>query len=633
MVQQEESSTATSSRQQYQTFSDEDDIYDNLPPEYGPFDEIEPILEPEAPLKIKTLVTAVGLTILVFTLLISTVAFASLYFHLVAQNSSHLPKWPPPSISPLGKYSKASVAADNEICSEIGRNILLQGGNAVDAAISALFCIGVMDTHSAGIGGGHFMTIYNATTKSCTVVDAREIAPLAATEEMYRDKWNQSRIGWKAIAVPGELHGLRTEFDNFASHKIPWHSLIAPTIQLLKEGYPTSHALAKALKQNEKWIASEKTMRQFINPATQRVFAPGEQIATRQNFLETFGPSRQLQRSDRRFLCGWNCAECSEDFKNYRSIIHSGADVITTRLSGGRAVCGPPPPSGSAVAQAILSILDGYPYTNLTTFAKIATTHHNFIEASKFAYAARSWLGDPRFVANATEIARNITSREWAEWVRKRITDRPHEDAYYGGDFRAVAEDHGTTHVSVIDADGNAVSVTSTINLYLGAMVSSESTGILWNNEMDDFSTPGHPNFFGFPPSPANFIRPAKRPMSSQSPIIIYGEDGQLVSVGGAGGSTIISGVAAVAHHTIWRQKNPKEAVDLPRLHNQFQPNYTSFEPTFPKKYIRDLQERGHQMRPVNNLTVVTVTQKAADGQIYANSDFRKGEESAPAGY
>ncbi|CDK13482.1 Gamma-glutamyltranspeptidase 1 [Caenorhabditis elegans] len=596
-------------------------------------------------MKIRTLVAAVGLTVLVFTLLISTVAFASLYFHLLMQNNARLPRWPGPSLSPLGKYSKAAVAADNEICSEIGRNILLKGGNAVDSAIAALFCIGVMDTHSAGIGGGHFMTIYNATTKECTVIDAREIAPLAATEEMYRDKWNQSRIGWKAIAVPGELHGLRTEFERFGSGKVEWRQLLKPTIDLLAEGYPTSHALAKALNQNEHQIRAEPTMKNFINPETQRVFQPGEQIKTRQNLLETFRllanstdpiadfyTGRLAEQLAKEFEANGGIIRL-QDFKNYKSIVHDSKNVIYTKLKNGRGVCGPPPPSGSAVAQAILNVMDGFEY-NMKSFNEIATLYHHFLESSKFSYAARSWLGDPQFVANATEIAKNITSKEWADWVRSKITDTTHPDDYYGGSFEAPPQDHGTTHVSIIDADGNAVSVTSTINLYLGALVSSESTGILWNNEMDDFSTPGHPNFFGFPPSPANFIRPGKRPMSSQSPLVIFNTKGaELMAVGGAGGSTIISGVAGVALHALWLKADVKQAVDAPRMHNQLQPNYTWYEPNFPKAYVKSLIDRGHVMKAVNNLTVVTAAERLSDGQIYANSDFRKGEESAPAGY
>ncbi|CAI4227332.1 unnamed protein product [Auanema sp. JU1783] len=621
---------------------------DNLPPEEGPFDEEAPLLTSPSPAKSSKHVLTSALMLLVFCFLITTVAFAALYFHLRA-DTARLPKWPKPSLSPLGKYSKAAVAADNEICSTVGRNTLLRGGNAVDAAISTLICIGVMDTHSSGIGGGHFMTIFNGTTEECIVIDAREVAPLAATEDMFKGRWNESRLGWKAVAVPGELHGIWTAFVKYGSRKVTWSSLVEPTIELLQEGYPTSHALAKALSENENVIRNEPTMFEYINPQTKKVFTVGQQIKTRVSFLKTLqvlanstNPVKEFYEGD---LAEKMVAEFKknggiitlEDFKSYKSKIIENKDVIHTNLRNSRRICGAPPPAGSAVAQAILSVMDGYEY-NTKSFDEIVQFYHHFLESSKFAYAGRSWLGDPNFVANATDIAHNITSSEWADWVRSMITDKTHPDFYYGGSFEAAPEDHGTTHISIFDDYGNAVSVTSTINLHMGAMVTSLSTGVLWNNEMDDFSTPGHANFFGFPPSPANFIRPGKRPMSSQSPLVVLqtnkkNQTKPILAVGGAGGSTIISGVAGVALHALWLKADVKQAIDAPRLHNQLQPNRTDYEPNFPKPYLEALKARGHTMHPVHNLTVVTAVERGKDGQIYANSDFRKGEESASAGY
>ncbi|KAK6019674.1 hypothetical protein OSTOST_14685 [Ostertagia ostertagi] len=156
----------------------------------------------------------------------------------------------------------------------------------------------------------------------------------------------------------------------------------------------------------------------------------------------------------------------------------------------------------------------------------------------------------------------------------------------------------------------------------------SPSTGILWNDEMDDFSTPHHPNTFGIPPSPANFIRPGKRPNEQPK------KAKRVLAVGGAGGSTIISGVAGVAYHSLWLNANVKQAVDAPRLHNQLYPIPPPMSPTSLRSaYLTELASRGHVLKKVQNLTVVTAAERAADGQLYANSDFRKGEESSPAGY
>ncbi|PAV82429.1 hypothetical protein WR25_27253 [Diploscapter pachys] len=559
--------------------------HDNLPPEEGPYDdEHEPLIH-EPPEVHRPAVWAIFSVICIFILAILTVTFAALYAHLLSDRS-HLPKWPKPSLSPMGQYSKASVAADNEYCSEIGRNTLLHGGNAVDAAIAALFCIGVMDSHSSGLGGGHFMVFYNASTQECHVVDAREAAPIDSHKEMFRDKWIEAQVGWRAPAVPGELHGLWTEFKNFGSGKITWDRLIQPTIELLEEGFPTSHALSIALKKEEKYIMQEETMKDFINPQTG---------------------------------------------KNYKSIIYKPSEVITTKLRNDFVICGPPPPSAGAVAQALISIMDSYDY-NRKSIDDVEQFYHHFLEASKFAYAFRSWLGDPKFIHNATEIARNITRQEWADMIRSKITEETHPDEYYGGKF--VNNDHGTTHISVVDALGNAVAVTSTIDLYMGARVASPSTGIVWNDELDDFSLPGRPNFFNFPPSPANFIEGGKRPMSSMSPLIIRNtKTGKLYVFGGAGGSMIISSVAGAALQSLKLGATIKQAIDSPRLHNQLEPNCTQYEKSFPVEYVSRLQARGHMFCETPSIAVVTGIVKEKEGKIYANSDFRKGEESSPAGY
>uniref|UniRef100_A0A915E890 Gamma-glutamyltranspeptidase 1 n=1 Tax=Ditylenchus dipsaci TaxID=166011 RepID=A0A915E890_9BILA len=374
----------------------------------------------------------------------------------------------------------------------------------------------------------------------------------------------------------------------------------------MQEGYPTSHAMAIGLRQNEAAILKEKTMsKHFVNPETGHIYKLGEQIKTRENFIETLKILSKSKDPVKEFYQGqltknmvdefkqYGGLLTLEDFGEYKAKVRSDVEVIYTRLANGRILCGPPPPSGSAVTQAILNILDQIPL-NMSTFDGNVNLFHNFIEASKFAYAARSDLGDMDYIANASQIAKNITSRLWADEIRSKMTALTHPDGYYGGNFQAAPEDHGTTHISVIDKFGNAVSVTSTINLILGALVMSESTGILWNDEMDDFSSPGHPNYFDYPPSPANFIRPGKRPLSSMSPLVIYNShnDKEVLAIGAAGGSQIISSVAGAALHNLWLNKNVKEAIDFPRLHNQLKPNSTEYEPNWPKRYLKALRQR-----------------------------------------
>uniref|UniRef100_A0A0N4Z0Z3 Gamma-glutamyltranspeptidase 1 n=1 Tax=Parastrongyloides trichosuri TaxID=131310 RepID=A0A0N4Z0Z3_PARTI len=596
----------------------------------------------------KQLLIGIFMTMIIFFLLLTTVFFGALYYKSLQPNKLRLPTFPDPSPSFMGHYNKAGVAADNEICSGIGRETLLKGGNAVDAAISTLFCIGIMDTHSAGIGGGHFMTIYNATEKRCHVIDARETAPGLSNETMYNDRWDDSKIGWLAVAVPGEIHGMYTAFKKFGSGKVSWKNLVDPTIELLKEGFPTSHALARAFKDNEDWIKMESTMKDFINPETGEIFKVGEQIKTRKNLLKTFeiisnssDPIETFYNSSFTDLLVEefkknNGIMTKNDFVNYKSILRSDSSIVYTSLKNDRMICGPPPPSGSAVTQAILSIMDGYTFDSISSINDYTNLFHHFIESSKFAYAARSSLGDMDYNKNASTIAKNITSYEWAKDVRRRITHTTHDDNYYGGNFEITPEDHGTSHISIIDSEGNAVSVTSTINLILGAKVTSESSGILWNDEMDDFSLPNHPNYFKIPPSPSNYIKAGKRPMSSMAPIIIFNKKipNELLAIGGAGGSTIISGVANVALHAMWMKNTTiKSSIDFPRIHNQLRPNVTRIENRMPFEFLTKLQERGHVFEKTENITVITGVKKEFDGTITANSDFRKGVESEPAGY
>uniref|UniRef100_A0A914VT90 Gamma-glutamyltranspeptidase 1 n=1 Tax=Plectus sambesii TaxID=2011161 RepID=A0A914VT90_9BILA len=554
-----------------------------------------------------------------------------------------LPQWPKPSLSLLGRYSKAAVAVDNVYCAEVGRNILIKGGNAVDAAVATIFCMGVMTPQANGLGGGHFMTIYNGTTKTCNVVDAREVAPLAANETMFVNQSMKSQVGWLAVAVPGELHGLRTEYENFGGN-LPWKELIEPSIALLKNGIPISLNTAGSLMEERSIIMNESTLSIFINPKTGDVFKYGEIMKTRTQFMDTlqiladskdpigvFYDGPLTNRMVKEFEENGGIIT-REDMRRYKATIRRQDEVIYTKLSNGRKVCGPPPPSSSAVTQSILKVLDGYTFDQTTEEGNVDIFHH-YIEASKFAYAYRSRMGDMKFVNDSLALAKNITTDEFARSIRAKITDRAHPTAYYGGRFE-LESDHGTTSMTFMDDYGNAVSVTSTINLLFGARVRSESTGVIYNCQMDDFSTPNVTNYYGYPPSPTNYIKPGKKPQSSISPLIVFNEETGAVemAIGGAGGSTIISGVSTVAMRTLFLGWELKDAIDAPRLHNQLLPNVTQFEPGFPTEYLDALTKRGHVMERTPGITDVTAIRRKGK-YTWANSDWRHGPEAGPAGY
>ncbi|KAF7635911.1 hypothetical protein Mgra_00004631, partial [Meloidogyne graminicola] len=580
-----------------------------------------------------------------------SICFALLFYLNIKNNfiENNLIKWPKQTDSFYGKYSKAAVAADNVICSNIGRDILLKGGNAVDSAIATLLCIGIQDSHSSGLGGGHLMTIYNSTTNQCYVIDAREVAPLNSSEDLFNfTEENTSKYGYESIAVPGELHGLWTAYKTFGGN-LKWNKLLEPTIQLLNEGYPTSHALAKQLQNHKQQILSNKLLSSiFINPKTGELFKAGEQINTRIKLANTLTKLSFASDPTEIFYKGEiakkiikefeenNGRLTFNDFYNYKSILRSDSNIIYTKLPNGLTICGPPPPSSSAVTQGIINILFQMKFNLSNTISDTVNYFHSFIEASKFAYSIRDSLGDIDFVPNSLELAKLLTNQKWAENISKKITWGTQQDNFYekGNAHQSLPEDHGTSHISIIDQWGNAVSVTSTINLAFGSFVLSESTGILWNDQMDDFSKKEGPNFWGYPPSPQNFIKPGKRPMSSMSPLIIFNNNGtELLAIGASGGSSIISGVASTIFNILGLKMNIKQSIDLPRLHNQFRPNFTFYEKEIPQKLKEGLEERGHKFNNSEWLNVVVGLHKSDDGNIYANSDWRKGWESQPAGY
>jgi gamma-glutamyltranspeptidase/glutathione hydrolase/leukotriene-C4 hydrolase len=280
---------------------------------------------------------------------------------------------------------------------------------------------------------------------------------------------------------------------------------------------------------------------------------------------------------------------------------------------------------------AILNVMQGYNISKekMQDPEYQVQTYHRLLEAMKFSYAERNRLGDMDFVKEALGIARHITSPNFGSYVRSMSTEKAHPDiAYYQQESKhAVPEDHGTSHVSVLDEDGNAVSITTTVNLYFGARVRSMSTGIIWNDEMDDFSNPNASNYFGFAPTPANYIEPRKRPLSSMSPMIVFDKDNGDVRIvaGSAGGSRIITATAQLVMRLLWFGQNVREAIESPRLHHQLIPFYSEYEPGFPRPILQKLIDRGQNFSTMGTFsTAATAIFRSSDGRIYANSDYRK---------
>ncbi|WKY12536.1 hypothetical protein Q1695_003821 [Nippostrongylus brasiliensis] len=555
--------------------------------------------------------------------------------------------WPLPSGSLYAHYKKAAVASDHGFCSEAGRDVLIDGGNAVDSMIATLLCIGVVNPQSSGIGGGFLMTLYNASTGHCQTINARETAPLAATEDMFVNDTTQSVYGYRAIATPSELHGFWTVFKKFGSGKVKWARLFEPSIKLAMNGFPVSSNLAQQLTEKEDLIQAEPTMKEiFVDPTTGRVYVEGDimkrerygftlqLIANASDPVELFYKGGMAQTIAGEITDNGGHID-AKDLASYETLIDE-IPLIASGLSGDLEMCGPPPPSSFVITQNIIAVMAEF-YRGGKVDLNDPLVYHRLIEAEKFAYAQRTKLGDVHFVDSAKLLVANMSTPKYTKWIASMIKDTAQPQDYYLGGQTSQVPDHGTSHVTIIDHDGNAVSCTSTVNQIFGSMRASQTLGIIWNDQMDDFSTPGASNAFGFAPSETNFIKPGKRPMSSMSPMIIYNKNENHVAmvVGASGGSYIISATAQTVIRTMLFNQTVKEAVDAPRLHNQFLPHVTQYEEPMPKEIISVLVDKFKQnftMVPKQK-SVVQALEVHPDGYIHGNSDFRRQTATYPAGY
>ncbi|XP_052060351.1 glutathione hydrolase 1 proenzyme-like [Mytilus californianus] len=540
----------------------------------------------------------------------------------------------PPSKSKLGKYKQAAIASDNEVCSQVGKKILEEKrGSSIDAAIAVLICYGVTDPHSSGIGGGFFMTIYDSKKKTSVVLDARETAPLNAKEDMYEKDPEQSVLGGLAIAVPGEVRGYQKLCEMYKC--LPWKDLVQPSIDLAKNGFKITANTGRAIESSKDKINANPAFKKaYTNPATNELYKVGEfaRFPLLANTLRTIA-----EEGPQTFYNGNLSKNILEDLKEADSIIQERdlqsytvlqKEAVKSVLNDGSTLYSAPAPSGGPVWLFIMNIMDGYNITPESVLPEKSEllTYHRLVEAFKFAYAKRTDLGDPDFVPNVTAVVKNLTSRSYADGIRHKIWDnQTHDYMYYGPTFYDKLKT-STAHLSMVGNDGLAIAVTTTVNTVFASGILGSRTGIVFNNEMDDFSSPNITNDFGIRPSPANFIRPGKRPLSSMSPSVVAGKDGDIkLVIGAAGGSHITTSVSYITMRVLWFKETIKQAIDAARIHHQLLPPYIYYESEFPKHFVEGLRNLGHNItdKPAFRTDANGVTTK--NGLLYANCDFRRG--------
>ncbi|XP_011341293.2 glutathione hydrolase 1 proenzyme isoform X2 [Ooceraea biroi] len=541
----------------------------------------------------------------------------------------------PPSWSKLRTFRRGAVCADGAPCAVIGKSILEQNGSAVDAALAALICNGLVNMQSLGFGGGFLMTIYERSTRQAFVLNARDRAPLAANSTMYNGRpANASSFGALAVAVPGELAGYWEAHQRFG--KLPWVDLFKPSVELCEKGYRLTLAQYDGLVYNKNSIYNDPTLRElFVDPATNKFHSAGSvikpktlcetlRIIAERNATEFYnGTIGRLLVDDLQEQGG---IITMRDLNEYRA---TWASPLQTSFSDGTNLFTTGLPGSGALLSFILNVFEDYGFTSSSTadFNATTLTYHRMIETFKYAYAFRTNLGDSAYVDMA-EITRNLTSKSFARAIRKKINDeRTWQDPrHYDSSIGFGTEDHGTAHISVLAENGDAVSVTSTINYYFGSGMVSRRTGILLNNGMDDFSIPSRLSYFGIPPSPNNYIAPGKQPLSSMVPSIFVDQHGDVrMVVGAAGGTKITTAVALVTAKIFWMGQTVKEAVDSARIHHQLFPPEVAYEYGVPKQVIDGLKLRGHVTKRYRERGSVVCVILYANSTIFANADYRKG--------
>jgi gamma-glutamyltranspeptidase/glutathione hydrolase len=497
------------------------------------------------------------------------------------------------------------VVAQERRSAEIGRDVLARGGNAVDAAVATGFAMAVTYPRAGNIGGGGFMVIHNAERNEAITIDYRETAPAAATRDMFlgadgKPDPAKSRSSVLGTGVPGTVAGLALAHEKYGSGKFTLAELIAPAVKLAREGFPvdddTEDTLPSARERFARWPAST----QIFLKGNGASLGAGDtlvqsDLAATLEAIATKGPAGFYEGVTAQKLVDAIRADGGimtlDDLKTYRPVIRT---PIRGTYRGHDIVSMPLPSSGGIILVEMLNMLEDLPLKEMGPHS--ADTMHVLVEAMKRAYADRArHLGDP---AHADMPTQRLLSKDYAAKLRSGIDMRRATPAAEIADLSPQKrEGQNTTHYSVVDRFGNAVSNTYTLNFSYGLGMVAEGTGVILNNELDDFTAAvGASNAFGLVGFEANLPGPGKRPLSSMSPTIVLKDGKPILVTGTPGGSRIITGVLQVILNTVDHGMNVAAAVAAPRLHHQWLPDEVRIENGFPAEALDALRARGHKI-------------------------------------
>jgi gamma-glutamyltranspeptidase/glutathione hydrolase len=547
------------------------------------------------------------------------------------------------ALSGVAASARGAVASAHPLASEVGASVLRAGGNAVDAAVAAAFALGVVENNKSGIGGGGFALVYVARERKVHAIDFREVAPLAATGDMFlrggKPEPRLAQEGALSVAVPGAVKGYAELARRFGTR--PLSSLVEPAARIAESGFTVGvKQLEDATVKLECLRADGAASREFLAPGgggRPVPRQPGERLVRRDlaRTLRLLGKDPEafyrgpLARKIAAAVRARGGILAEEDLARYQV---REREPLRGRYRGLEVVSLGPPSAGGAIVIGLLQALEGSDPG--AGGYRPEPWLHRLVEIERRLYARRAAaLGDPDFVPGARAAAEEIASEAYARQVAAAVGERATPSS---GVAPPQSKGENTTQVSVIDAAGNAVALTTTVNGYYGSCLVVPGTGILLNDEMDDFDVaPGVANQFGLVGGGPNSVAPGKVPLSSMSPLLLLDGDGRaLLAVGSPGGSTIPSTVAQVVVNVVDHHMRLDDALSTPKIHHQWMPDRIIAEPwALDADTAAALRARGHEIevrpRPFGNPQAVMVD-RATGWRIGASDGRGEGSPAVP---